>query len=91
MGMPTIYIGENKCADQLRSNCEADQRICFRYKDSTLILLLLKSKISSFKPATVTVQTWSEPKLFVFSHTGSYMIEMEYPAISESVLSARCT
>ena len=26
-----ICICENKGADQLRSNCEADQRLCFRY------------------------------------------------------------
>ena len=45
MGKPTIYIGENKDADQLRGNREADQRICFRYSDST-IPLLSKSKIS---------------------------------------------
>ena len=38
---------ENKGADQLCSNCEADQRLCFRYWDST-IPLLLKSEISSF-------------------------------------------
>ena len=31
---------ENKGADQLRSNCEADQHICFRYTDSTISLLL---------------------------------------------------
>ena len=47
MGKPTICIGENKGADQLRSNCEADQRLCFRYSDSTNPLLL-KSEISSF-------------------------------------------
>ena len=35
---PTICIGENKGADQLRSNCEADQRLCFRYTDSTIPL-----------------------------------------------------
>ena len=29
MGKPTICIGENKGADQLRSNCEADQRSAF--------------------------------------------------------------
>ena len=46
MGKPTICIGENKGADQLRSNCEADQRLCFRYIDSA-IPLLSKSKISS--------------------------------------------
>ena len=44
-GKPTICIGENKDADQLRGNREADQRLCFRYSDST-IPLLLKSEIS---------------------------------------------
>ena len=44
---PTICIGENKVADQLRGNREADQRLCFRYTDSTLPLLP-KSEISSF-------------------------------------------
>ena len=47
MGKPTICIGENKDADQLRGNREADHRLCFRYSDST-IPLLLKSEISSF-------------------------------------------
>ena len=47
MGKPTICIGENKGADQLRGNREADQRLCFRYSDST-IPLLLKSEISNF-------------------------------------------
>ena len=75
MGKPTICIDENKGVDELRSNCEADQRLCFRYTDST-IPLLLKSEISSFQLASVTVQpglcqTWSELKLLVFSCTGS--------------------
>ena len=47
MRKPTICIGENTDADQLRGNREADQRLCFRYSDST-IPLLLKSEISSF-------------------------------------------
>ena len=55
MGKPTICICENKDADQLRGNSESDQRLCFRYSDST-IPLLLKSEISSFQPASVTVQ-----------------------------------
>ena len=46
MGKPTNYIGENKGTDQLRSNCEADQSLCFRFTDSK-IPLLSKSKISS--------------------------------------------
>ena len=36
---PAVCICENKDADQLRSNCAADQRLCFRYKDSTIPLL----------------------------------------------------
>ena len=64
MGKPTICIGENKDADQLRGYREADQRLCFRYSDST-IPLLLKSEISSFQLFCVLVQvglcqTWSE-------------------------------
>ena len=47
MGKPTICIGENKDADQLRGNREADQHLCFHYSDST-IPLLLKTEISSF-------------------------------------------
>ena len=55
MGKPTICIGENKDADQLRGNREADQRLCFRYTDST-IPLLSKSKISSLWPSSVLVE-----------------------------------
>ena len=39
MGKPTICKGKNKDADQLRGNREADQRLCFRYSDSTIPLL----------------------------------------------------
>ena len=61
---PDICLCENKGADQLRSNCEADQRLCFRYSDGT-ISLLPKSEISSFYPPAVSAQaglcqTWSE-------------------------------
>ena len=49
-------ICENKDADQLRINREADQRLCFRYTDST-IPLLPKSEISSLSPSSVTVQS----------------------------------
>ena len=80
MRKPTICICENKDADQLRSNCEADQRLCFRYMDSTLPLLL-KSEISSFQPASVTVQpnlcrTCLETTLLVFPRGGSNMIHV---------------
>ena len=58
-------ICENKDADhQLRGNREADQRLCFRYMDST-ISLLPKYKISSLHSSSVAVQpglcgTWLE-------------------------------
>ena len=76
MGKPTICLGENKGADQLRSNCEADQHLCFRYSDSTVPLLLI-SEISSFYLFSVTVQvglcqTWSETQIVGFLPHSSY-------------------
>ena len=46
MRTPEFRLCENKDADQLRSNCEADQRLCFRYTDNTISFLL---KIRNFK------------------------------------------
>ena len=46
MRKPTFCICENKDADQLCGNRKADQRLCFRYIDST-VPLLSKSEISS--------------------------------------------
>ena len=71
MRKPTFCICENKDADQLRGNREADQRLCFRYIDSA-IPLLSKYEISSLKPCSVAVQpglcqTRSETKTLVFS------------------------
>ena len=54
MGKPTICIGKNKGADQLLSNCEADQRLCFHYTDCT-IPLLPKYEISCFLLLSFTV------------------------------------
>ena len=39
MEKPTICIGENKDADQLHGNREADQHLCFSYSDSTIQFL----------------------------------------------------
>ena len=39
MRKPAFCICENKDADQLRSHCTADQRLCFRLTDSTIPLL----------------------------------------------------
>ena len=67
---PTICMGENKDADQLRGNREADQRLCFRYMDSTFPPLLIP-KLSRFWVSSVTVQaglcwTWSETQIVGF-------------------------
>ena len=64
MRKPAFCIRENKDADQLRGNREADQCLCFRHIDST-ILLLPMYKISSLQPSPEAVQpglcgTWSE-------------------------------
>ena len=75
MGKPTIYIGENKGTDQLRSYCEVYKRLYFRYTDNT-IPLLSKSKNSSLYPSSVTVQPGLSdlvgPKL-LFSHAQAQM------------------
>ena len=55
MRKPAFCICENKDADQLRGNREADQRLCFRYIDST-IPLLPKYEISNLLPSFVVVQ-----------------------------------
>ena len=62
--VPDFCICEDKEADQLCSNCTADQRLCFRYTDSTIPPLLIL-KISTFYFFSVTVQAglcrnWSE-------------------------------
>ena len=56
MRKPAFCICENKDADQLRGNREANQRLCFRYTDST-IPLLSKSEISSLWSSSVAVQS----------------------------------
>ena len=45
MGKQTIRTGENKDADQLDGNREADQRLCFRYSNCTNPLLLKSDDI----------------------------------------------
>ena len=62
--------GRNKDADQLRGNREADQRLCFRYTDSTFPPLLIP-KLSRFYVSSVTVQaglswTWLKTQIVGF-------------------------
>ena len=55
MRKPAFCICENKDADQLRGNREADQPLCFRYMDST-IPLLSKSEVVSIWSSSVVLQ-----------------------------------
>ena len=50
MRKTAFFICETKDADQLRSNCAADQCLCFRYTQSTMPLLPI-SEIS--KPLAI--------------------------------------
>ena len=73
MRKPDFCICENKDADQLRGNREADQRLCFRYIDSA-ILLLTKSEISSVSVQPGLCWTRWKPRRPVFSQRGSYNV-----------------
>ena len=78
MRKTAFCICENKDADQLRGNREADQRLCFSYLDST-IPLLSKSEISSLQPSSVAVQpglcrTWSETSKTGFPQNEAHII-----------------
>ena len=73
MRKPAFCICENKDADQLRSYCAADQRLCFSYMDST-IPLLSKSEISSNLPSYVTVQPLVGNPENRFSHNEAQII-----------------
>ena len=55
MRKPAFCICENKDADQLPGNREANQRLCFRCKDRT-IPLLPNYEISSLWPSCGVVQ-----------------------------------
>ena len=71
MRKPAFCICENKDADQLRSKCAADQRLCFRYIDST-IPLLSKSEITS-----LMASFGRKPRRPVFSQRGSYLTQVQ--------------
>ena len=76
MRKPGFCICENKDADQLRDDREADQRLCFRYTDST-IPLLPKYENTSLQLSYVVVQSGfgpgRKPRRPVFSQRGSIM------------------
>ena len=85
MRKPTICKCENK---------GADQRLCFRYTDSTNSLLLI-SKISRILPASVTVQaglcqTWSETQIVSFPMWRLSLIIISGDASASGVVTSNC-
>ena len=77
-------ICENKGADQLRGNREADQRLCFRYTNSTIVQFLYflnpKFQASSHRLwlySPVCVGPGRKPRRPVFSQRGSYETSTE--------------
>ena len=89
MRKPEFCLGENKGADQLRGNREADQRLCFRYTVSIFPLLLI-SEISSFYAASGTVhvglcQTWSETPKTGFLESGLIYLSMFFVSAKKQV------
>ena len=76
MRKPAFCISENKDADQLRGNREADQRLCFRYTDSKS-LYFLNSKFQASNHllwlcSPVCVGPGRKPRRPVFSQRGSF-------------------
>ena len=75
MRKPAFCICENKDADQLRGSREADQRLCFRYTDSTIPLLprseILASSHLLWLYSPVCVGPGRKPRRPVFSQRGS--------------------
>ena len=75
MRKPTFCICENKGADQLRSNCAADQSLCFRFKDSTIPLLpnpnfqASSNLLRMYSP--ISVEPGRKPRRQVFMRHGS--------------------
>ena len=86
---PALCICENKDADHLRGDGEADHGLCFRYTDSK-IPLLPKSEISSLSPFSMAVQpglcgTRSKPRRPDFSQRGSNNLMVSLSALQKSI------
>ena len=92
MRKQTICICENKDADQLRGNREADQSICFGYKDSTILLSKLKifslyssvlAQLGLCRPLSETTCTGFSTRRLI-----CYGCALELPSLSGSKLNS---
>ena len=77
MRKPAFCICENKDADQLRGNREADQRLCFRYQIvQSLYFLNPKFQATShflWLYSPVCVGPGRKPRRPVFSQRGTFL------------------
>ena len=75
MRKPTFCICENKDADKLRGDREADQCLCFSYANSTIPLLpkFQASHNLLWLYSPVCVGPGRKPRRPVFSQRGSYI------------------
>ena len=88
---PAFCICENKDADQLRGNREADQHLCFRYTDKQFLYYLNpKFQASShllWPHSPVCVGPGQKPRRPVFSQRGSCnMVKLVVGTLSEALL-----
>ena len=74
MRNPAFCICENKDADQLRGNLEADQRLCFRCSLSYLHTKFQASSHLQWLYSPVCVGPGQKPRRPVFSERGSNIL-----------------
>ena len=77
MRKPAFCIYENKDADQLRGNREADQRLCFRYTNSTILFFLNQKFQASNHLLWLYGPVWVGPGRNPedrFSHKGAHIL-----------------
>ena len=75
MTKPDFCICKNKGACQLCSNCLADQRLWFRFMDSTFLLLIISKLSTCFQSFCCDCPSRSgqKPKRTFFSHHITYI------------------
>ena len=87
MRKPAFCICENKDADQLRGNREADQRLCFRYTDSPS-----STYIRNFKPLAIFCGCTDRFVSYLvghpedrFSHNEAHILKMVNHLLQENI------
>ena len=80
MWKPDFGKCENKDADQLPGNREADQRLCFHYTDSTIPL---PTYIRNFKPLAIMCSCTARFVLDLFGNPEDRFSHNDYAFLTE--------